>query len=214
MTLLEQLYSLVIWPAKKEKRSTGTTTNSNAATAATTTTIQPITATACMTAKGFLPVATPSQPHLIPVQVTVPIPIASATMFQQPAQDECPSLSSSTDSSSSTDTSSLSNPVQAEDDDLVQYQQDFDSIAALTGMLCEYLQRHEPELERFHCPQEPLWKRPRDVRANPAHLRMIVAELNMMRANKIVCPLRTRSCLAKRNDEFSPHQASPLRNAL
>lgn len=210
MTLLEQLYSLVIRPAKKEATSTGITQIPTTATTST----QSITATACMTAKGFLPVATPSQPHLIPVQVTVPIPIASATVFQQQSpQDECPSLSSSTDSNS-TDTSSLSNPVQAEDDEMVQYQQDFDSIAALTGMLCEYLQRHEPELERFHCPQEPLWKRPRDVRANPAHLRMIVAELNMMRANKIVCPLRTRSCLAKRSDEFSPHQASPLRYAL
>lgn len=52
--------------------------------------------------------------------------------------------------------------------------------------------------------------RRRDIRANTAHLRMIVAEINMMRANKIICPLRPRTHLDKRADEFQ-YQPSPLR---
>ena len=52
----------------------------------------------------------------------------------------------------------------------------------------------------------------REVRANGAHLRMIAAELNMMRANKIVCPLRPRYHLPRRIDQFVAMKSSPLRH--
>ncbi|EPB84726.1 hypothetical protein HMPREF1544_08525 [Mucor circinelloides 1006PhL] len=50
----------------------------------------------------------------------------------------------------------------------------------------------------------------RGTRANSAHLRMIVAEVNMMRANKIVCPLRARGSLPARHDTFTSNTPSPL----
>jgi hypothetical protein len=49
----------------------------------------------------------------------------------------------------------------------------------------------------------------RDTRANAAYLRMIVAEVNMMRSQKIVGPLRPRRVLPKRSDRFM-HRPSPL----
>jgi hypothetical protein len=49
----------------------------------------------------------------------------------------------------------------------------------------------------------------RDTRANTAYLRMIVAEVNMMRSQKIVGPLRPRRVLPKRSDRFI-HRPSPL----
>ncbi|CEP09263.1 hypothetical protein [Parasitella parasitica] len=49
----------------------------------------------------------------------------------------------------------------------------------------------------------------RDTRTNAAYLRMIVAEVNMMRAQKIVGPLRPRRVLPKRSDRFM-HRPSPL----
>lgn len=54
-------------------------------------------------------------------------------------------------------------------------------------------------------------RRVRDVRANCAHLRTIVAEANMMRAQKIVGPLRPRGYLPKRLDPFLPDRPSCLR---
>ncbi|KAI8575723.1 hypothetical protein K450DRAFT_260508 [Umbelopsis ramanniana AG] len=54
----------------------------------------------------------------------------------------------------------------------------------------------------------------RDIRANPDHLRMIVAEMNMMRSRKIVCPLRPRTYLHKRVDHFQLDQTSRLRFEL
>ncbi|KAI7886148.1 hypothetical protein K492DRAFT_178302 [Lichtheimia hyalospora FSU 10163] len=51
----------------------------------------------------------------------------------------------------------------------------------------------------------------RDIRVNSDHLRMIVAEANMMRAQKIVGPLRPRSYLPKRLDPFTPCRPSSLR---
>ncbi|KAG0166446.1 hypothetical protein DFQ28_007285 [Apophysomyces sp. BC1034] len=50
----------------------------------------------------------------------------------------------------------------------------------------------------------------RDTRSNAAHLRMLVAEVNMMRAHKIVGPLRPRGYLNKRLDRFVPHRPSRL----
>ncbi|KAI8972027.1 hypothetical protein BDF20DRAFT_838294 [Mycotypha africana] len=49
----------------------------------------------------------------------------------------------------------------------------------------------------------------RDVRANAAYLRIIVAEVNMMRSQKIVGPLRQRRVLPKRADRFI-RRPSPL----
>lgn len=57
-----------------------------------------------------------------------------------------------------------------------------------------------------------VFEKSRSTRINPAHLRMLVAEVNMMRSNKIVCPLRLRSSLPPRNDNFIPRLPSPLRN--
>lgn len=54
-------------------------------------------------------------------------------------------------------------------------------------------------------------KRVRSIRSNPAHLRMIVAEVNMMRCDKIVGPLRSRGFLGPRTDIFISNQSSPLR---
>jgi hypothetical protein len=51
----------------------------------------------------------------------------------------------------------------------------------------------------------------RDIRANAAYLRMIVAEVNMMRNQKIVGPLRPRRVLPKRLDSFM-HRPSPLQS--
>ncbi|ORX58962.1 hypothetical protein DM01DRAFT_1381585 [Hesseltinella vesiculosa] len=55
----------------------------------------------------------------------------------------------------------------------------------------------------------------RDTRANPDHLRMIVAELNMIRHRKLMCPLRRRDFLPRRNDIVylgSQRRRSPLMN--
>lgn len=57
-------------------------------------------------------------------------------------------------------------------------------------------------------------RKPRGVRSNPAHLRMIVAEVNMMRSDKIVGPLRPRGFLKARNDQFLLSIPSPLRREI
>jgi hypothetical protein len=57
-------------------------------------------------------------------------------------------------------------------------------------------------------------RKPRGIRANPAHLRMIVAEVNMMRSDKIVGPLRPRGFLKARNDQFVSSLPSLLRNEI
>lgn len=62
--------------------------------------------------------------------------------------------------------------------------------------------RHNP-LKHHHA---------RDIRVNSDHLRMIVAEANMMRAQKIVGPLRPRSYLPKRLDPFTSCRPSSLRH--
>ena len=53
--------------------------------------------------------------------------------------------------------------------------------------------------------------RTRDIRANAAYLRIIVAEVNMMRSQKITGPLRPRRVLPKRLDSFV-HRPSPLQS--
>lgn len=57
--------------------------------------------------------------------------------------------------------------------------------------------------------QDMIARHARDIRANAAYLRMIVAEVNMMRSQKIVGPLRPRRVLPKRLDKFM-HRPSPL----
>lgn len=57
--------------------------------------------------------------------------------------------------------------------------------------------------------QDLIARHARDIRANAAYLRMIVAEVNMMRSQKIVGPLRPRRVLPKRLDKFM-HRPSPL----
>lgn len=54
-------------------------------------------------------------------------------------------------------------------------------------------------------------KKVRSIRANPAHLRMIVLEVNMMRCDKIVGPLKSRGFLPARTDTFISNQSSPLK---
>ncbi|KAI8067865.1 hypothetical protein BC940DRAFT_333430 [Gongronella butleri] len=55
--------------------------------------------------------------------------------------------------------------------------------------------------------------RTRQLRDNSDHLRMLVAEVNMMRSNKLICPLRQRAVLPERLDAFS-HCKSPLRHSI
>ncbi|KAI7869792.1 hypothetical protein BDF14DRAFT_1780854 [Spinellus fusiger] len=47
----------------------------------------------------------------------------------------------------------------------------------------------------------------RDTRSNPDHLRMISAELNMMRARKLLSPLKPRGFLPRRKDSFVRNNA-------
>ncbi|KAI8343871.1 hypothetical protein BC941DRAFT_407198 [Chlamydoabsidia padenii] len=54
----------------------------------------------------------------------------------------------------------------------------------------------------------------RSVRENPDHLRMIVAEVNMMRVNKLISPLRPRAILLERPDPFIPCTPSPLKHSI
>ncbi|KAL0073266.1 hypothetical protein F4703DRAFT_1936953 [Phycomyces blakesleeanus] len=51
----------------------------------------------------------------------------------------------------------------------------------------------------------------RDTRTNSRHLCTLVIEINMMRAQKIVGPLRPRHCLPKRKDAFVANRPSRLR---
>ncbi|KAG1054686.1 hypothetical protein G6F46_006686 [Rhizopus delemar] len=53
----------------------------------------------------------------------------------------------------------------------------------------------------------------RDIRTNSDYFRIIVAEVNMMRAQKIVGPLRQRRLLPKRSDSFE-YRSSPLRHQV
>lgn len=72
----------------------------------------------------------------------------------------------------------------------------------------------EPEIMIENTPMNLSdWRHPRDVRDNSAHYRMIVAEINMMRSNKIICPLRQRMYLPKRADEFE-YRPSPLKQKV
>lgn len=66
----------------------------------------------------------------------------------------------------------------------------------------EMQQKEQPNLPAQH-------HHIRDTRANAAYLRMIVAEVNMMRSQKIVGPLRPRRVLPKRSDPFL-YRPSPL----
>lgn len=54
----------------------------------------------------------------------------------------------------------------------------------------------------------------RSLRENPDHLRMIVAEVNMMRVNKLISPLRPRAILLERLDPFIPCTPSPLKHSI
>lgn len=49
----------------------------------------------------------------------------------------------------------------------------------------------------------------RDTRSNPDHLRMIAAELNMMRARKLFSPLKPRGFLPRRKDPFICGEGRP-----
>ncbi|KAI8349692.1 hypothetical protein BD560DRAFT_410183 [Blakeslea trispora] len=59
--------------------------------------------------------------------------------------------------------------------------------------------------------QVAVYHHERDIRSNAAYLRMIVAEVNMMRSQKIVGPLRPRRVLPKRTDRFI-QSPSPLQS--
>lgn len=59
--------------------------------------------------------------------------------------------------------------------------------------------------------EKPNNRKSRGIRANPAHLRMIVLEVNMMRLNKIVGPLKSRGFLPVRSDTYVSNQSSPLK---
>ncbi|KAI7900299.1 uncharacterized protein BX663DRAFT_518202 [Cokeromyces recurvatus] len=83
-----------------------------------------------------------------------------------------------------------------------------------------YYKKREPPLQIVTFKRDlPLFeknndpsKKKRDIsRTNSAYLRIIVAEINMMRTEKIVCPLRHRGSLPPRIDLFQSSLPSPLK---
>ncbi|KAI8331436.1 hypothetical protein EDC96DRAFT_527142 [Choanephora cucurbitarum] len=83
--------------------------------------------------------------------------------------------------------------------------------------LVETLSKPSKRLQKPQAPEKAVEPKPlchdRDIRSNTAYLRMIVAEVNMMRSQKIVGPLRPRRVLPKRTDRFMP-RPSPLQLVL
>ncbi|KAI9244652.1 hypothetical protein BY458DRAFT_529400 [Sporodiniella umbellata] len=72
--------------------------------------------------------------------------------------------------------------------------------------------------EKYAVKQEPKdqdsTRSTRAIRTNSDYFRIIVAEVNMMRAQKIVGPLRQRRLMDKRPDPFLPSTPSPLSKPL
>ena len=86
-----------------------------------------------------------------------------------------------------------------------------ETLSKPSKRLQKILDQQEPEEKKI--PPKPLVYHDRDIRSNTAYLRMIVAEVNMMRSQKIVGPLRPRRVLPKRTDRFM-HRPSPLQLVL
>ncbi|ORZ22574.1 hypothetical protein BCR42DRAFT_406520 [Absidia repens] len=77
---------------------------------------------------------------------------------------------------------------------------------------CAITVKPKHDHHHHHYPQQPIYTRA--LRENPDHLRMIVSEVNMMRVNKLISPLRPRAILLERTDPFIPSTPSPLRNTI
>ncbi|KAG2224692.1 hypothetical protein INT45_007937 [Circinella minor] len=175
----------------------------------------------------------PARPNVY----TSPIAIISTTTSTN-KDDECPSLSSSLSSSSSSNSGSfgeeiglaaslsdmlLSSSSETNEDNTTSNNSESSRSSLCSTMVLSnsvFSEEHnwdemQKEWDRAQEKQVPSLEtvpRPgREVRANGAHLRMIAAELNMMRANKIVCPLRPRYHLPRRTDQFVAMKPSPLR---
>lgn len=133
-----------------------------------------------------------------------PVPLETYKVFEASRRN------STLSNHSSTDTLSASYNEQEEDDDDESW-----FIWDNLQKTREWIQVVDEEL---FLPKEKVTtevtiaeeRKSRGVRANSAHLRMIVAEVNMMRVNKIVCPLRTRGSLPARKDTFEFGTSSPL----
>lgn len=157
-------------------------------------------------------------------------------------QEDTPSLSTSLSSSESSTTSSNQYSLSDIDDntsilsdilcDHYVYKQQLNNTIKDDNVPLETFRLFEAPLERENDRQQWILveqsekyseKKPvneqtirqhtRDIRTNTDYFRMIVAEVNMMRAQKIVCPLRQRRVLPKRNDPFKI-RSSPLQNCI
>ncbi|KAK4516326.1 uncharacterized protein ATC70_011296 [Mucor velutinosus] len=133
-----------------------------------------------------------------------PVPLETYRVFEASRRN-----SASSHHSNSSD--SLTSPNEDDDDDDDESWFIWDSLQKTK----EWIQVVDEEL---FLPKEKVTTevtiavqpKSRGIRANSAHLRMIVAEVNMMRANKIVCPLRARGSLPARLDAFTYNTPSPL----
>jgi hypothetical protein len=144
--------------------------------------------------------------------------------YRDASNDDDDEYLSKSDSTLSSFGSSISSSSSNEEERMSQ------SSIALSEILCEhYVHQHtheQPEmdvpLETFEAliePEDEGWfvetpQHKRAIRSNSAHLRMVVAEVNMMRANKIICPLKPRGVLPARTDRFIPNSPSPLSASL
>lgn len=125
------------------------------------------------------------------------IPLETFRMFEAPSNQKtnhwhCPSI-----------TSLLNEPKEWT---LVMGQQEKEQEKAVVEVMISSSSRQDELIP-------PTFHHTRGIRSNTAYLRMIVAEVNMMRADKIVGPLRPRSILPKRTDAFM-HKPSPLKLSI
>ncbi|KAI8136782.1 hypothetical protein BJV82DRAFT_638167 [Fennellomyces sp. T-0311] len=145
---------------------------------------------------GFMP-HSPSKPEVS----TSPIAIISTTSSKD-SNDDCPSLSSSLSSSCSSDDLTILSDM------FEDYKSSLDTTMVLEEEPSVYDECEWMEEKKLPTP-ETIPRPGREIRSNSAHLRMIAAELNMMRNNKIICPLRQRYHLPRRSDSFII-KSSPL----
>ncbi|RCH83574.1 hypothetical protein CU097_006456 [Rhizopus azygosporus] len=185
---------------------------------------------------GFMPIHN-NKPQIQTITSTEPI-----DCHHHFNQEDTPSLSTSMSSSESSTTSSNQYSLSDIDDntsilsdilcDHYVYKQQLNNTIKDDNVPLETFRLFEAPLERENDRQQwilveqsekyrekksvneqTIRQHTRDIRTNTDYFRMIVAEVNMMRAQKIVCPLRQRRVLPKRNDPFKI-RSSPLQNCI
>ncbi|CAO3696025.1 unnamed protein product [Rhizopus stolonifer] len=187
---------------------------------------------------GFMPFQTNLTTIEPQLDTFVSEPIDCPQQQQQQAEDNCSSFSTSSGSSHSGDFDMFSlddNTTVLSDllcDHYVQSKTNDNELADVPLETFRIFQAPSVEHNRWIIEQEKEWTlveasekyaekqeekddtlRTRAIRTNSDYFRIIVAEVNMMRAQKIVGPLRQRRLLDKRSDPFGP-SPSPLRQLL